>query len=128
MLSTLAADHVYSPRNVGPLEGATHEGVAWAPWLIPGDGPYIRLWLDIDPLKSVIVRAAYAANGCPSSIACGSMAAQILVGRSIEQATSMTAQDLMVLLGGLAEGKEYCAELAITALRTALDSIGETDR
>jgi len=123
VLSAAAAKHVSEPRNVGPLEGATHEGIAWAPWLLPGDGPYIKLWLHIKGGR--IVAARYQANGCPSSIACGSMVAQILTGRSVEEAGRLGPHDLILLLGGLPEGKEYCAEMAVTALGNAL-ALGET--
>lgn len=123
MLSATAAEHIAEPRNVGPLDGATHEGVAWAPWMMPGDGPYIKLWLEVHADK--IVRAAYVSNGCPSSIACGSMVAQVVIRRTVEEALRLEATDLKLLLGGLPEGKEYCAEMAVAALRDAL-APGET--
>lgn len=119
-LSALAAEHVSCPRNVGPLDGATHDGIAWAPWMMPGDGPYIKLWLTVDPASLRITATAYQANGCPSSIACGSMVAQVLSGRSVEEAMRLEPKDLCLLLGGLPEGKEYCAEMAVSALRQAL--------
>ena len=70
MLSALASEHVAAPRNVGPLEGATHEGRCEA----PGGGPYAQLWLRVE--RGVIRAAAYRANGCPSSTACASLGAQ----------------------------------------------------
>lgn len=118
MLSAIAAEHIAAPRNVGPIQGATHHGIAWAPWMMPGDGPYIKLWLEVHADK--IVRAAYVSNGCPSSIACGSMVAQVVIGRTVEEASRLEPSDLKLLLDGLPEGKEYCAEMAVTALRQAL--------
>jgi NifU-like protein involved in Fe-S cluster formation len=117
-LSALAAEHLSNPRNVGPLEGSTHEGISWAPWLLPGDGPYIKLWLTLDGDR--IAAAAYQANGCPSSIACGSIVAQVLRGRTLDEALRLEPHDINLLLGGLPEGKEYCAEMAVKALRSAL--------
>src|SRR5579871_3971983 len=113
MFSAIVNDHVYNPRNVGPLETATHEGVAG----VPGDGPYGPA---IRGGGGKIVRAAYQTYGCPGAIACGSMTAQVLTGRTIEQALRLEEKDLVLLLGGLPEGKEHCPQLAIQALRKAL--------
>ncbi len=114
ILSPTAAEHVHSPRNAGKLEGATHIGVSG----VPGDGPYVKLWLIVK--DRTIAAATYECNGCPSSIAAASMAAQILIGRSAEKALLLEAKDLLLMLGGLPEGKEYYAEMAADALRDAL--------
>ncbi len=66
MLSAIAAQHVHSPRNVGPLNSATHIGRVG----IAGDGPHMTLWFELDGER--IQHAAWSANGCPSSIACAS--------------------------------------------------------
>ena len=122
MLSPLAAEHVAAPHNQGELAGATHEGIGWAPWLIPGDGPRVRLWFIVTGSgdEAEISRCTFDSNGCPSSIACGSMVTQILIGRLVSKALLLTADDLRAVLGGLPEGKEYCAQMAITALHDAL--------
>lgn len=66
-----------------------------------------------------IVRATYESNGCPSSIACASAAAELLVGRTIDQARKLTGRDLLLLLGGLPEGKGHCADMAVVAVQNA---------
>lgn len=114
VLSPIAAQHVHSPRNAGRLEGATHVGVSGT----PGDGPYVRIWLIVK--DKTIVAATYECNGCPSSIAASSMAAQVLIGRSVDKALLLEARDLLLLLGGLPEGKEYYAEMAVEAFKNAL--------
>jgi len=114
MLSQTAAEHVHSPRNVGPLDSATHVGRIG----VPGQGPHITLWFELS--DNLIVNAAWSANSCPSAIACASMTAQILKGRTIEQALLLTSRDLDLLLGGLPDGKGECADRAIAAVRQAL--------
>lgn len=113
-LSPQAAEHVHSPRNAGTLENATHIGVGGT----PGEGPYVRLYLIVQ--EGIVRQASYQCNGCPSSIAASSMAAQILIGRSVEKARSIEGKDLLLILGGLPEGKEYYAELAAQAVKDAL--------
>ena len=114
MFSPIVLDHVNCPRHLGPLETATHTGAAGT----PGDGPYLILWFVVE--EGVIQQSAYQTYGCPAAIASGSLTATVLIGRTVEQALRLTASDLMLLLGGLPEGKEHCAQLAITALTRAL--------
>ncbi len=116
MLSPHAAAHVHSPRNAGPLQGATHIGIGGT----PGEGPYVRLWLLIS--DGIIQKATYECNGCPSSIAASSVAAQLLTGRQIGKAKLLESKDLLLILGGLPEGKDYYADLAVEALQDALAS------
>lgn len=111
MLSATAAQHVSSPRNAGKIENATHVGVGG----VPGDGPYVRLWLSIE--GETIKKVGYECNGCPSSIAASSMVAQLATGRSLQQLSLLEPSDLLLILGGLPEGKEQYAELAVQALK-----------
>jgi nitrogen fixation protein NifU and related proteins len=112
--SDIVNDHVSRPRNVGPLEGATHEGTAG----VPGDGPYMILWLEVADRR--ILRAAYKTYGCIAAIACGSITATLLAGLPMERALLLEAEDVIRVLGGLPEGKEHCAVLCVQALRRAV--------
>ena len=114
MLSPVAADHVQRIRNLGPLAGATHRGQSGT----PGDGPYTIIELKIE--NDVVRQAAYQANGCPSSIAAASMVANIAQNRAIALLRLLEARDVILILGGLPEGKESAAERAVLALHNAL--------
>jgi len=102
------------PQYNGPLEEYTHCGAAG----VPGDGPFMQMWLLVE--STVITRAAYRSNGCPSSMAAGSMAARVITGLTVEKALLLTAEDLLIILGGLPEGKEECAHRATAAVQDAL--------
>jgi NifU-like protein involved in Fe-S cluster formation len=114
MLSAIAADHVQRPRNCGPLEGATSFGTCGS----RGDGPYVEIWLEVQ--GDLITRAAYRTPGCPSSTAAASMLAQLVTGRTLAQAGALTDTDLLRILGGLPEGKEEFATMAVKALSAAI--------
>lgn len=114
MLSPVIQDHFFNRRNVGPLEGATHRGAVG----MAGEGPYALLWLEVEGDR--IRRAAYETYGCPAAVACLSMLAEAIAGRTLEQARRLDARDLAVLLRGLPEGKEECADRAVAALAAAL--------
>ncbi len=115
MLSSIAADHVQRPRNVGPIEGATHVGLSGS----PGDGPHVQIWLLIE--DGAIRKATYDTHGCPSSIAAASMVCQVVIGREVDRAKLLTQEDLLLILGGLPEGKERFAGMAVDALVKALE-------
>ena len=95
----------------GPLEGATHYGVAGS----PGDGPHFQLWLIV--ANGLIVKAAYQTHGCPSSMAVGGGLCRLIQGRELARAQTLVKEDLIAFIGPLPEGKEYCYALGIRALQ-----------
>ncbi len=119
VLTPIAADHVQRPRNQGPMSGATHYGVAGA----PGDGPYVELWLEVR--AGIIRRAAYNTPGCPSSIAAASMLCQLATGRDLTVVGEITAEELLLILGGLPPGKEIYAHKSVEAIRSTEPCAGE---
>ena len=114
MFTAAVLDHTLNPRNAGELPNATHYGQ----FGIPGDGPYVQLWLNLS--DGTILSASYATYGCPSAVACASLTCELLRGRNVDQAMLLEPKDLMLLLGGLPEGKEHCAKMAVDALRHAI--------
>ena len=114
MYSEIVSEHACNPRNAGPLDDATHEGVAG----VPGDGPYMILWLRVE--ADTVVSASFKTFGCPSAIASGSVTTVLITGRPMSKAALLTPEGLLLVLGGLPEGKEYCAKLACDALQAAL--------
>jgi len=118
MLSALAVDHVRRRRNEGPLLGATRYGVHG----VPGDGPWVEIWLVL--IDARITDAGYRTHGCPASVASASLLCELIKGRTVEEASRVTGEDLLVVLGGLPEGKEEFAHGAANALRKALGEDG----
>ena len=113
MFSAAVLDHTLNPRNAGPLEDASHYGQSGD----PGGGPYVQLWFIVD--EDRIVQGAYQTYGCPAAIACASLAAEVLRGRSVEQALLLTSQDIALILGGLPEGKGHCPAMVVEAIARA---------
>ncbi|MBL8048931.1 MAG: iron-sulfur cluster assembly scaffold protein [Chthonomonas sp.] len=115
MIIPLALDHIHNMRNVGPLPSATHYGVAG----VPGDGPFMELWFQVSGEN--IERGAYKTYGCPTSIACGSLIAELLRGKPVATAHLWTEEDLKQLIGEIPEGKGDCPPRAIAALQSAFE-------
>jgi nitrogen fixation NifU-like protein len=107
------ADHVLHPRNAGRLEGAN--GFAA---LTSHDGTATEIWLRID--GDVIREASFWTEGCGTTIACGSMATEIVRGKTVNQAFQLTPQQIDDSLGGLPGEGCTCAELVADTLKAAL--------
>lgn len=114
MYSSIVSEHFHHPRRVGPLEGATHQGTAG----VPGEGPYVVLWFTVEGER--IASAAYRSHGCPAAMASASMVAELVEGRTVDAAVTLTEAELTAALGGLPEGKDHCPRLAVQALMKAL--------
>lgn len=113
-LSPQAQRHVQAPCNMGQLDDATHFGEDG----VKGEGPYCRIWLQV--VDESIIEASFESNGCPSMIASSSQIAELVAGKSVSMAALIEPRDLLLILGGLPEGKEACADRAVNALRKAL--------
>ena len=118
MFSPLAADHIQRPRNQGPPTSCTHYGVAGE----PGNGSYAEIWLTVE--NGTIRQASYRTHGCPSSVATCSVLCEISKGRELERVVTLTGKELLLILGGLPEGKERFADMAIQAI-IQLSTTGE---
>jgi nitrogen fixation NifU-like protein len=112
--SSVVEDHFHRPRNVGPLEGLP-AGTAGT----PGEGPYVLIWVECAGGR--VARAAYRTYGCPAAVASASMAVEWAMGKGEDEVMRLTPALLTELLGGLPEGKEHCPDLAVRALRAALE-------
>lgn len=113
MYSAQVLEHLDNPRNVGTLADAAH-GVASNP--VCGDVLHLYLKIEDDQIAA----ARFQVEGCPPSIAAGSVLTELLVGQSIATVRQLKAKDLAAALGGLPRNKDHCAVLAVDALRAAL--------
>lgn len=117
MYTAAVNDHLANARNVGKPAGSTHSGVVGT----PGDGPFLAIHLVIGNVQ--ILAAGYNTWGCPAAIACGSVLAEMVRGMPVSAAELLTPEDLIQALGGLPEGKEGRAGMAVEALQRALSEV-----
>ena len=85
----------------------------------PGEGPFLAIYLGVEGEQ--VVSAHFATYGCPSAVACGSFVCGWAEGKALQKASALDANSLMTVLGGLPLGKEHAAQLAVTALRRAVE-------
>jgi nitrogen fixation protein NifU and related proteins len=115
MYSNIVMDHFLNPRNVGTLAQPDVIGKAGS----PGEGEYVLLHLNTGDRK--ITEARFQTYGCGPAIAACSCLTEWLIGKPFDEASALTPEGLSDLLGGLPPDKLFCAGLAVTALRNALE-------
>ncbi|WP_108681244.1 iron-sulfur cluster assembly scaffold protein [Methyloceanibacter sp. wino2] len=109
-------DHFLNPRNVGVLEQADAEGQAGT--IAFGDA--LKIAIKVDPDSGVITDARFKSFGCGVSIAAASALTEIVIGKTIDDASAVSDADIVDYLGGLPDDKMYCAVLGQEALQTAI--------
>jgi len=69
----------------------------------------------------MVLECAFQTDGCGTTIACGSVATELVRNKSFTQAIAgVTAQEILKHLDGLPEDDAHCAQLASETLRRAL--------
>ncbi|HDP69156.1 MAG TPA: Fe-S cluster assembly scaffold protein NifU [Candidatus Marinimicrobia bacterium] len=115
-------DHFTNPRNVGTIENPDGIGRVGNP--ICGD----VMELQIKVKDNVIVDAKFRTFGCGAAIATSSMATELVIGKSIDEATKITNKVVAEALDGLPPIKMHCSNLAEEALEAAIKDYREKQK
>ena len=115
MYSEKVMDHFQNPRNVGEIEDAS--GVGTVGNAKCGD---IMRFIDIDDQTHVIKDCKFKIFGCGAAVATSSMATELVIGKTIEEAMKVTNKAVMEALDGLPPVKVHCSLLAEEAIHAAL--------
>ena len=117
-LQTRIEDAVKNPRNLGEMKNADAVGTVGS----PDCGDMLRMWIKFkeEDGRKVIDRATFQSFGCQTAIAVASVATEMLAGKTVAEAKSMSGEELAAPLGPLPPVKIHCAQLVEGALRNAL--------
>ena len=115
MYSEKAMEHFNNPRNVGELENPSGVGTVGNAKC----GDIMRIYFDIDD-QGVIRDAKFKTFGCGAAVATSSMATELVKGKTVQQALSVTNKAVMEALDGLPPVKVHCSLLAEEAIHAAL--------
>jgi nitrogen fixation NifU-like protein len=108
-------DHFMNPRNVGEIENADGVGEVGN----PACGDMMRLYLKVEEGK--IIEAKFRTFGCGAAIASSSMLTEMIKGKTLEEARTITNQQVSEALDGLPPVKIHCSVMAEQAVKAALD-------
>ena len=115
MYSEKVMDHFTNPRNVGEIENASGVGTVGNAKC----GDIMRIYLDIDENK-IIKDVKFKTFGCGAAVATSSMATELVMGKTVEEALKVTNKAVMEALDGLPPAKVHCSLLAEEAIHAAL--------
>ena len=114
LYSEKVMDHFRNPRNVGVIEDA--DGVGEVGNAKCGD--IMKMYLKIE--DDTITDVKFETFGCGSAIASSSMATELIKGKPVSEALTLTNAAVAEALDGLPAHKLHCSVLAEEAIKSAL--------
>ena len=114
MYSEKVMDHFSNPRNVGEIADASGSGTVGNAKC--GD----IMKMDIKVENGVIVDVKFKTFGCGAAIATSSMATEMVKGKTIDEALTLTNKAVAEALDGLPPVKMHCSVLAEEAIKAAV--------
>ena len=114
LYSEKVMDHFQNPRNVGKVDDA--DGIGEVGNARCGD--IMKIYLKIE--NGIIVDVKFNTFGCGSAIASSSMATELIKGKPLTEALTLTNKAVAEALDGLPAHKMHCSVLAEEAIRAAI--------
>lgn len=116
--SDAVKEHFLNPRNflMGDEAAYPHDGEGIVGNPICGDQMKMFIQVENDKIKDV----KWKTYGCASAIASTSALSELAKGRSLDDATRITADEIAEFLGGLPKHKFHCSVLGHEALAVAI--------
>ena len=114
LYSEKVMDHFRNPRNVGKLDDA--DGVGEVGNAKCGD--IMKIYIKVE--DNIISDVKFNTFGCGSAIASSSMATEMIKGKSIDEALTLSNRAVVEALDGLPPHKVHCSVLAEEAVRAAV--------
>ena len=108
-------DHFTHPRNVGEIEDANGVGEVGNAKC----GDIMKIYLKVSD-DGIIEDVKFKTFGCGAAIATSSMATEMTIGKTVQEALEVTNKAVMEALGGLPPVKIHCSLLAEQAVHAAL--------
>jgi nitrogen fixation protein NifU and related proteins len=113
-------DHFRNPRNVGEIADANGVGEVGNPQC----GDIMKIYLKVE--DNIIKDVKFKTFGCGSAIASSSMATELIMGKSVDEAWELTNKAVAEALDGLPPVKMHCSVLAEEAIHKAINNYRES--
>lgn len=115
MYSEKVMDHFSNPRNVGEIENADGIGTVGN----PACGDIMKLSIKME--GNIIKDVKFKTFGCGAAIATSSMVTELVKGKSLSEAETISNATVAEALDGLPPVKQHCSNLAADALHAAIE-------
>jgi nitrogen fixation NifU-like protein len=114
MYSEKVMEHFANPRNAGEIENA--DGIGEVGNAKCGD--IMKIFLKID--NDIITDIKFKTFGCGAAIATSSIATEMILGKPVKEALTLTNKAVVAALDGLPPAKIHCSVLAEEAVKSAI--------
>jgi len=122
LYSQKVLEHFQHPHNMGVIKNPSGVGRVGNP--VCGDLMELQIKIEKNPSadggKDIIADAKFQTFGCGAAIATSSIMTDLIIGKTLEEAQTITNQAVIKALGGLPPVKRHCSVLAEEALAKAL--------
>jgi len=115
MYSEKVMEHFSNPRNMGDLPDA--DGVGEVGNAKCGD--IMKMFIKVE--DDVISDIRFKTFGCGAAVATSSMSTEMVKGKTIQEALSITNKAVAEALDGLPSEKMHCSVLAEQAIKAAVN-------
>lgn len=123
MYSETVMDHFANPRNVGEVDDPDGAGQIGNPTC----GDVMRMTIKV--VDDRIVDVKFKTFGCGAAVATSSIATELVMGKTLAEAATLSNRAVAEALGGLPPQKLHCSNLAADALHLAIaDYLRSHDR
>ena len=114
LYSEKVMDHFANPRNVGEIADA--DGIGEVGNAKCGD--IMKMYIKVQ--DGIITDVKFKTFGCGAAVATSSMATEMIMGKSIDDALKITNKAVVEALEGLPPAKLHCSVLAEQAMKSAI--------
>jgi nitrogen fixation NifU-like protein len=111
--TNVVIDHAINTRNFGHMPDYDGMGKATS-----SCGETIHMWLKVKDGK--VEKASFETDGCAATLACGSMATEMAIGKDVLDAQKIKQKDILEALEGLPNHNQELATVASRAIKNAV--------
>lgn len=122
MYSDKVMDHFSNPRNVGEIEDASGVGEVGNAKC----GDIMKMYIKVE--DNIITDVKFKTFGCGAAIATSSIATEMIVGKTLEEAEKISNRAVVEALDGLPHEKVHCSVLAEEAIKAAIDDYKKNNK
>jgi len=116
MYTEKVMEHFTNPRNAGELTDANAVGEVGNAQC----GDIMKIYMKINDETNIIENVSFKTFGCGAAIATSSIATELVMGKTINEALDVTNIAVAEALDGLPPAKMHCSNLAQEAIHAAI--------
>ncbi|OLN32817.1 iron-sulfur cluster assembly scaffold protein [Desulfosporosinus metallidurans] len=116
MYSQKVMELLKCPQNVGTMQNSDGEGTIED----PNKGDALTIYIRVQ--FRIITEISFVAIGSTAAVTTGSLITVLAKGKCIDEAMTISEQDVLQYLDCLPEEERQCANLGVSALRKAIEN------